>query len=216
MRIEIICTGDEVLTGKIVNTNFSYMTQKLAAMSRPASRPRGAWGADGRVGKRAPLHLGENRCQHADRFGLLRGPSLARPRFCGFAALAAPFFESVEIVELHHAGKVDAPSGTARRTAQVIAEARTAAGVGRAPDATTQSLPGARGAEVDGIPVHSVRLRGLVAHQEVLLGTQGETLTIRHDSLDRESFMPGVLLAVRVVASSRRAGTAESSTGGEP
>jgi len=118
-----------------------------------------------------------------------------------FAALAAPHFESVEIVELHHAGKVDAPSGTARRTAQLIAQARKTAGVGLAPDATTQSLPGARGADVEGVPVHSVRLRGLVAHQEVLLGTQGETLTIRHDSLDRESFMPGVLLAVREVAS---------------
>jgi 4-hydroxy-tetrahydrodipicolinate reductase len=121
-----------------------------------------------------------------------------------FAALAAPHFESVEIVELHHAGKVDAPSGTARRTAQLIAQARAAAGVGLAPDATTQSLPGARGADVEGVPVHSVRLRGLVAHQEVLFGTQGETLTIRHDSLDRESFMPGVLLAVREVASRPR------------
>ncbi len=118
-----------------------------------------------------------------------------------FAALAAPHFESVEIIELHHAGKVDAPSGTARRTAQVIAAARTAAGSGPAPDATTQSLPGARGADVEGIPIHSVRVRGLVAHQEVLLGTEGETLTIRHDSLDRASFMPGVLLAVRNVAS---------------
>jgi 4-hydroxy-tetrahydrodipicolinate reductase len=116
-----------------------------------------------------------------------------------FAALAAPHFESVEIIELHHAGKIDAPSGTARRTAQLIAAARTAAGSGPAPDATTQTLPGARGADVDGIPIHSVRVRGLVAHQEVLLGTEGETLTIRHDSLDRASFMPGVLLAVRNV-----------------
>jgi 4-hydroxy-tetrahydrodipicolinate reductase len=115
------------------------------------------------------------------------------------AALAAPHFDSVEIVELHHAGKVDAPSGTARTTAQLIAAARTAAGVGPAPDATSQSLPGARGADVDGIPVHAVRLRGLVSHQEVLFGTEGETLTIRHDSLDRGSFMPGVLLAVRSV-----------------
>ena len=117
-----------------------------------------------------------------------------------FAALAAPHFESVEIIELHHAGKIDAPSGTARRTAELIAEARTSAGTGPAPDATSQSLPGARGADVAGVPVHSVRLRGLVAHQEVILGTQGETLTIRHDSLDRESFMPGVLLAVREVS----------------
>jgi 4-hydroxy-tetrahydrodipicolinate reductase len=117
-----------------------------------------------------------------------------------FAALAAPHFESVEIIELHHAGKVDAPSGTARRTAELVAAARTAAGVEQAPDATSQTLPGARGADVDGVPVHSVRLRGLVAHQEVLLGNQGETLTIRHDSLDRVSFIPGVLLAIREVA----------------
>ena len=118
-----------------------------------------------------------------------------------FAALAAPHFESVEIVELHHPDKVDAPSGTARRTAELVAAARTAAGRPPAPDATTQALPGARGASVAGVPVHSVRLRGLIAHQEVLLGTEGETLTIRHDSLDRASFMPGVLLAVRAVAS---------------
>jgi 4-hydroxy-tetrahydrodipicolinate reductase len=118
-----------------------------------------------------------------------------------FAALAAPHFESVEIIELHHAGKIDAPSGTARRTAELIAQARAVAGSSPAPDATAQALPGARGAEVAGVPVHSVRVRGLVAHQEVILGAQGETLTIRHDSLDRESFMPGVLLAVREVAS---------------
>lgn len=114
-----------------------------------------------------------------------------------FAELAAPYFESVEIIELHHPDKVDAPSGTARATAQRIASARD----GRiSPDATAQALPGARGAEVDGIAVHAVRLRGLVAHQEVLFGGPGETLTIRHDSLDRESFMPGVLLALRAVA----------------
>jgi 4-hydroxy-tetrahydrodipicolinate reductase len=117
-----------------------------------------------------------------------------------FAATAARYFESVEIIELHHANKVDAPSGTARRTAEMIAEARTSAGLDAAgPDATTQSLEGARGARVDDIPVHSIRLSGLVAHQEVLLGGAGETLTLRHDSLDRASFMPGVLLAVRGV-----------------
>jgi 4-hydroxy-tetrahydrodipicolinate reductase len=118
-----------------------------------------------------------------------------------FAQAAARFFESVEIVELHHPAKVDAPSGTAARTASLVAEARRKAGVGPAPDATTTALDGARGASVDGIPVHSVRLAGLVAHQEVLLGTTGETLTLRHDSYDRVSFMPGVLLAVRSVAS---------------
>jgi 4-hydroxy-tetrahydrodipicolinate reductase len=116
-----------------------------------------------------------------------------------FAAEAAPYFASVEIVELHHAGKADAPSGTARRTAELVAAARERAGSAPAPDATATALPGARGAGVDGIPIHSVRLDGLVAHQEVLLGGHGETLTIRHDSLDRESFMPGVLLAVRRV-----------------
>jgi 4-hydroxy-tetrahydrodipicolinate reductase len=116
-----------------------------------------------------------------------------------FAAQAARFYDSVEIVELHHPGKADAPSGTARRTAELVAEARAAAGVGAAPDATVQSLPGARGADVEGIPVHAVRLRGLVAHQEVLLGDEGETLTLRHDSFDRVSFMPGVLLGVRRV-----------------
>jgi 4-hydroxy-tetrahydrodipicolinate reductase len=117
-----------------------------------------------------------------------------------FAAQAAPFFESVEIVELHHPDKVDAPSGTAASTARAIAEARRAAGSAAMPDATTRSLEGARGAEVDGVPVHSVRVRGLVSHQEVLLGGTGETLTIRHDSLSVSSFAPGVLLGVRTVA----------------
>ena len=116
-----------------------------------------------------------------------------------FAAMAAPFYESVEIMELHHPRKADAPSGTAARTAALIAAARAEAGMTPPPDATTQSLAGARGADVDGVRVHSVRLAGLVAHQEVLLGTAGETLTIRHDSLDRASFMPGVLLGIRSV-----------------
>ena len=117
-----------------------------------------------------------------------------------FAQLAARFYESAEIIELHHPGKIDAPSGTAIRTAQLIAEARVAAGLGPAPDATSQSMAGARGAEVDGVHVHALRIAGLVAHQEVVLGTEGETLTIRHDSLHRSSFMPGVLLAVRGIA----------------
>ncbi|MBO8193809.1 4-hydroxy-tetrahydrodipicolinate reductase [Streptomyces oryzae] len=116
-----------------------------------------------------------------------------------FAQQAARFFESVEVVELHHPGKADAPSGTAVRTAQLIAEAREAAELPAQPDATTTSLEGARGADVDGVPVHAVRLRGLVAHQEVLFGDEAETLTIRHDSLHRSSFMPGVLLGVRKV-----------------
>ncbi|BBY32168.1 4-hydroxy-tetrahydrodipicolinate reductase [Mycolicibacter minnesotensis] len=115
-----------------------------------------------------------------------------------FAAQAAKFFESVEVIELHHPHKADAPSGTATRTAQLIAQARK--GLPPNPDATSTGLPGARGADVDGVPVHSVRVAGLVAHQEVLFGTMGETLTIRHDSIDRTSFVPGVLLAVRRVA----------------
>lgn len=118
-----------------------------------------------------------------------------------FAEQASAYYESVEIVELHHPNKVDAPSGTARSTAQRIAFARNAAGLGAQPDATTQMLEGARGASVDGVPVHAVRLRGLLAHEEVLFGNVGETLTVRHDSLDRSSFMPGVLLGVRNIAS---------------
>lgn len=113
-----------------------------------------------------------------------------------FAKAAAPYFESVEIVELHHPRKADAPSGTARRTAELIAQARAEAGSQPMPDATSDALQGARGALVEGVPVHSVRAQGLLAHQEVILGGPGETLTIRHDSFDRESFMPGVLLAV--------------------
>jgi 4-hydroxy-tetrahydrodipicolinate reductase len=117
-----------------------------------------------------------------------------------FAQEAARFYESVEVVELHHPDKVDAPSGTAARTAGLIGQARRDAGLGDVPDATSSDPDGARGARVDGIPVHALRLRGLVAHQEVLFGTAGELLTIRHDSFDRVSFMPGVLEGVRKVA----------------
>jgi 4-hydroxy-tetrahydrodipicolinate reductase len=116
-----------------------------------------------------------------------------------FATKAAKYFESAEIIELHHPNKVDAPSGTAARTAELMAKSRKEAGLGPMPDATSTSLDGARGATVGDIPVHSVRLRGLVAHQEVLLGGIGETLSIRHDSIDRVGFMPGVLLGVRQV-----------------
>lgn len=118
-----------------------------------------------------------------------------------FAAEAAPFFESVEIVELHHPDKADAPSGTAIRTATKVAAARRAAGLGPVPDATSSELAGARGADVEGIRVHGLRIRGLVAHQEVVLGGPGETLTVRHDSLDRISFTPGVLLGLREIGS---------------
>jgi 4-hydroxy-tetrahydrodipicolinate reductase len=116
-----------------------------------------------------------------------------------FAAAAAPFYESVEVVELHHPDKADAPSGTARSTAELIAVARREAGCGPVPDATSTALDGARGADVDGIRVHGLRIRGLVAHQEVILGGVGETLTIRHDSLDRASFTPGVLSGLRAI-----------------
>jgi 4-hydroxy-tetrahydrodipicolinate reductase len=116
-----------------------------------------------------------------------------------FAAKAARYFESVEVIELHHPAKVDAPSGTAARTAELMSAARKDAGLGAMPDATTSAIDGARGALVAGIPVHSVRARGLVAHQEVLFGGLGETLTIRHDSIDRAGFMPGVILGVRKI-----------------
>jgi len=133
--------------------------------------------------------------------GVLVAPNfgIAAVLMMQFAAQAARFFDSAEVVELHHPGKADAPSGTARRTAAMIAEARR--GLPAMPDATTQELPGARGADVEGVRVHAVRLAGLLAHQEVLLGGAGESLTIRHDSYDRASFMPGVLLGVREVAS---------------
>ena len=136
------------------------------------------------------------------RVGVLVAPNFALGAvlLMRFAALAAPHYESVEIVELHHPDKVDAPSGTARHTAELVAAARREAGSAPIPDATTTSLEGARGADVDGVRVHSVRLRGLVAHEEVLLGAPGEQLTLRHDSFDRASFMPGVLLGVRRIA----------------
>ena len=136
----------------------------------------------------------------APAVGVLIAPNfgVAAVLMMQFAAQAARFFDSVEIVELHHPRKADAPSGTARRTAELVAQARS--GMPPMPDATTSSLEGARGADVDGVRVHAVRLAGLVAHQEVLLGGDGETLTIRHDSYDRASFMPGVLLGIRSVA----------------
>lgn len=116
-----------------------------------------------------------------------------------FAKAATKFYDSAEIIEYHHPNKIDAPSGTAIRTAQIIAEERKAHNLGKNPDATSSEIPGARGSKIDGIPVHAVRMQGLVAHQEVIFGSSGETLTIRHDSFDRESFMPGVLLAIRNV-----------------
>lgn len=114
-----------------------------------------------------------------------------------FAKQAARFFESAEVIELHHPNKLDAPSGTAIHTAQGIAAARREAGLDAQPDATDQSLDGARGADVDGVPVHAVRMTGMVAHEEVIFGTQGQSLTIRQDSYSRDSFAPGVLVGVR-------------------
>jgi 4-hydroxy-tetrahydrodipicolinate reductase len=145
--------------------------------------------------------LAELLAGHPDT-GVLIAPNFALGSVLAsaFAAQAARYFESVEIIELHHPDKVDAPSGTAVRTAELIAGVRADAGVPASPDATETALEGARGADVDGIRVHSVRLRGLVAHQEVLLGSAGEQLTLRHDSFDRASFMPGVLLGLRTVA----------------
>jgi 4-hydroxy-tetrahydrodipicolinate reductase len=136
---------------------------------------------------------------HKPEVGVLVAPNFAIGAVLSmrFAELAARYYESVEIIELHHPNKVDAPSGTAAHTARLVAQARAAAGLGPSPDATTSELAGARGSVVEDIRVHSVRLAGLVAHQEVLFGGSGETLTIRHDSLDRKSFMPGVLLAIR-------------------
>jgi 4-hydroxy-tetrahydrodipicolinate reductase len=137
----------------------------------------------------------------APQVGILVAPnfSIGAVLMMRFAVAAAPFYESVEVVELHHPDKADAPSGTARRTAELIAAARREAGLPPVPDATSTALDGARGADVDGIRVHGLRVRGLVAHQEVILGGAGETLTIRHDSLDRASFIPGVLTGLRAI-----------------
>lgn len=137
----------------------------------------------------------------ADGVGVLIAPNFAigAVLMMQFAKQAARFYESVEVIELHHPRKVDAPSGTATRTAELIGAAREEAGLGPVPDATTDDPGGARGAQVEGVPVHAVRLRGLVAHQEVLLGNEGEMLTLRHDSFDRVSFMPGVLAGVREI-----------------
>ncbi|MFL6024337.1 MAG: 4-hydroxy-tetrahydrodipicolinate reductase [Marmoricola sp.] len=146
----------------------------------------------------------------APRSGVLIAPnfSIGAILMMRFSAQAAKYYESVEIIELHHPTKADAPSGTAARTARLIAQARREAGLGAPPDATSTGIEGARGADVDGIRVHGLRIRGLVAHQEVVLGGPGETLTIRHDSLDRASFVPGVLLGLR------RIGTAPGLTVG--
>ncbi|GAA2544257.1 4-hydroxy-tetrahydrodipicolinate reductase [Winogradskya consettensis] len=149
--------------------------------------------------------LGQVRAWLADRpeVGVLIAPNfgIGAVLMMQFAARAAKYFESAEIIEQHHPRKLDAPSGTASHTARLIGAARAEAGLGPMPDATKEEMSGARGTEIDGVRVHSIRAAGLVAHQEVLFGTTGETLTIRHDSLDRSSFMPGVLLGVRTIQS---------------
>ena len=139
--------------------------------------------------------------QNSEGTGVLVAPNFAISAVLTmkFAEMAAPFFESAEVIELHHPNKKDAPSGTAVHTAEGIARARKNAGMGAQPDATEQTLEGARGADVDGIPVHAVRMTGMVAHEQVIFGTRGQSLTIKQDSYDRESFVPGVLIGVEKI-----------------
>lgn len=196
--------GDELgdLAGADVAVVFSVPDAAPAQVAHCIER-----GVDAVVGTTgwSEERLAALRAQLADHpdVGVLIAPNfgIGAILMMSFARQAAPFYESVEIVELHHPGKVDAPSGTAARTAQIVAQARAEAHLGPVPDATSSDPDGARGAVVDGIHVHAVRQRGLVAHQEVLFGAEGEGLTIRHDSFDRESFMPGVLAGVRGVGS---------------
>ena len=141
-------------------------------------------------------------CDANGNVGVLIAPNFAISAVLtmAFARQAAPFFESAEVVELHHPNKLDAPSGTAVKTAQGIAEARREANMSAMPDATEQALDGSRGADVDGVKVHAVRMQGMVAHEEIIFGTTEQSLTIRQDSYGRESFVPGVLTGVRDVA----------------
>ncbi len=141
-------------------------------------------------------------CAQADGVGVLIAPNFAISAVLtmAFARQAAPFFESAEVVEFHHPNKLDAPSGTAIKTAQGIAQARREAGMAAMPDATEQQHEGARGADISGVKVHAVRMSGMVAHEEVIFGTTDQSLTIRQDSYGRESFVPGVLTGVRQVA----------------
>lgn len=140
--------------------------------------------------------------QNSPETGVLVAPNFAISAVLTmkFAEIAAPFFESAEVIELHHPNKKDAPSGTAVHTAEGIAQARRTAGMGTQPDATEQSLDGARGADVQGVPVHAVRMTGMVAHEQVIFGTQGQSLTIKQDSYDRDSFVPGVMVGVEKIA----------------
>jgi len=194
--------GDELgdLSGADVVVEFSVPGSAAANVAHCIDRGRHV--VVGTTGW-TPQDLTAVSSQLAERpgIGVLIAPNFAIGAILmmSFAQQAARFYESVEIVEMHHPDKVDAPSGTAARTASLIARARQDAGLGEVPDATSSDPGGARGARVDGIPVHALRLRGLVAHQEVLLGAAGELLTVRHDSFDRISFMPGVLAGVRQV-----------------
>lgn len=160
----------------------------------------GTTGWDDASRGRVAEHLASVNAGREGGLGVLIAPNfgLSAVLAMTFAAKAARYFESAEVVELHHPDKVDAPSGTARHTAGAIARARQEAGLAAMPDATETGVE-ARGADVDGVRVHAVRLRGLVAHEEILFGNVGEQLVIRQDSFDRVSFMPGVLLAVREV-----------------
>jgi len=193
---ELKASGAQVVVD--FTTPDSVMANLEFSISNGISAVVGTTGFDpGRISKL------EKMIAASPKVGVLIAPNFAigAVLMMEFATKAAKYFESAEIIELHHPNKVDAPSGTASRTAELMSKARKEAGLAAMPDATTTSLDGARGAKVGDIPVHSVRLRGLVAHQEVLLGGLGETLTIRHDSLDRAGFMPGVLLGVRKVIS---------------
>ena len=197
--------GDELgdLGGADVVVEFSVpdssLDNVLRCLARGVSVVVGTTGWDEE--RLARVREGLHEHTGSGPLGVLIAPNFAIGALhkMSFAAQAARFYESVEVIELHHPGKVDAPSGTAARTARLIAQARQEADLGPVPDATTQDPGGARGADVDGIRVHAVRQRGLVAHQEVLFGAQGEGLTIRHDSYDRVSFMPGVLAGIRGV-----------------
>lgn len=187
--------ADVVVEFSVPGASFDNV---LACLEAGADVVVGTTGWDG-----ARLKTLEERLAAYPERGVLIAPNFAIGALLmmSFARRAARFYESAEIIELHHPEKVDAPSGTATRTASLIAAARAEAGLPAVPDATVTDPRGARGADVDGIHVHGVRLRGLVAHQEVLFGAAGEGLTIRHDSYDRGSFMPGVLAAVRAIGS---------------
>lgn len=189
-----ICTADVAVVFSVPDTVVEHT---LACISLGVHVVVGTTGWTGEKLDRVRVALAES-----PGVGVLVAPNFALGAvlLMRFASIAAAHFESVEVIELHHPDKVDAPSGTARHTAEQIAAARSAAGLDAVPDATQSSLPGARGTRVEGIPVHAVRLRGLVAHEEVLLGGPGEQLTLRHDSFDRTSFMPGVLLGIRRVS----------------